>query len=621
MAIASTSCGWLAVESPPSSPPRWPRSFRRSKPEIEPPPPTTPPGAALPPRLLAIWRQRPDLQSAFDLGLTEGRAGLFWWYLLHGFGELGLKGDEDDALLSRSVNLPLEPTTPADAIAVTWLMGEFHRRSGERFAPLATDEGRRAFTAWFFATALTDRRLGAFLTEEQADVLRYPSPDRPGLPRIATFILDCDEALRARFAGRGDEAVLLWCQDEGARDYPILAHPLVALAKPWHRRARAFGRFGVNLIGHAYHRSGLSEDVRAAVLSLEQAGVPFAIHDASAGGAISNEDMTLASRVTTNLPFDLNLFCLTGMATVTTAMADAGISRDRRFSIGMWPWELPEWPTFWQHAYDHVDEVWAASRFTYDAYCRSAPVPVRHMPMAVSVEASDGAGRADFALPHDRFLFLFAFDGLSSFNRKNPVGCIAAFQAAFPERDAPVGLVVKGLRARNERDWADLLAAVGDDPRIHTVTESLPRGKVLDLYRSIDCFVSLHRSEGFGRNIAEAMLLGKPVITSAHSGNMDFTQSDTAALVPVRLVPLADGAYPFGDGQMWGEPDLKAAARQMRRMVRDGAWRETITQAGRATIADRYAPAVVGKRWADVLHAHVASRSSDATTWQADVVP
>lgn len=593
---SSTPPGWLAVYRPTS---RW-NPFRRrgSTPAI------APPGAAIPPRALAIWRQRPDLQAAFDLRREAGRAELFWWYLLHGYGELGLKADQDDAAVSQIVNLPIT-MLPDDAVTpvtpVTWLMGEFYRRHGGQFEPLTSRQGRDGLTAWYFAKALIDRRLGAFLTSAQAAELKRPVPDKPGLSRIAALIWEFDERLRHRFDDPGDEAFLRWTSDEGARDYPILAHPLVGLARPWRPPSRAKGRFGVNLIGHSQHRSGLGEDLRAAALSLEQADIPFVIHEAGQSSVIANEDASLSGRITTDLPFDLNMFSFTGMSTIAAVMANAELSRDRRFSIGLWHWELPEWPKFWQHAYDHVDEVWAASHFTYDAYCRSAGVPVRHVPVAVAAEHSEGAGRADFALPTDRFLFLSAFDGLSSVARKNPGACIAAFQAAFPDRDEPVGLVMKALRAEGDPAWGRLLAQIEDDPRIFTVTSSLSRGRLLDLYRAMDCFVSLHRSEGFGRNIAEAMLLGKPVVVSAHSGNMDFTAHDTAALVPVRLVPLADGDYPFGDGQIWGEADIVAAAEQMRRLASDAEWRTTIARAGKARIETLYSPAVVGKRWSDIL--------------------
>ena len=523
-----------------------------------------------------------------------------WWYLLHGYRELGLSPNEDDMALSQAVNLPMPRLARFGYTPVTWLMREVHRRTGNSFAPLQTRDGQERFLAWFFAKALVDQRLGAFLTQAQADGLREAVSDRAGLPRIMAFIWEVDEGLRKRFEGLADPALMDWCRGEGARDFPILSHPLVAIAAPWQPPARAAGRRGVNLVGHAFDRSGLGEDVRAAALSLRAAGIPFVLHDSGSAGSIANDDASLSADVASDLPFDVTMFCFTGMSMVTSVLADAEFARRGRFSIGMWPWELPEWPSFWRHAYDHVDEIWAASRFTYDAYSRSAPVPVRHLPMAVVADASDGATRADFGLPADAFLFAFAFDGLSSIGRKNPAACIAAFRAAFPDRDRAVGLVIKGLRT-DDAAWALLRAQAAGDDRIFFVTESLPRGRLLDLYRSVDALISLHRSEGFGRNIAEAMLLEKPVIVTGHSGNMDFTDHATAALVPARLVPLKDGDYPFGDGQTWAEPDVVTAARHMRRMVDDYEWQTNIARAGRRRIVELYAPDAVGQRWNDIL--------------------
>lgn len=560
-----------------------------------------PPDAMLTSRALLIWSERPDLRCTFELGSQAGRVGLFWWYLLHGYRELGLGPDDDDAALSLTVNRPVPHLAQHSFTPITWLIREVYRRSGLAFGPLRKRECQQQLLAWFFANGLMENRLGAFLCSEQAEALRASDNAATGVPRIVALIWQADPQLHARFAGLHDPAFLAWCKGGGARDYPILAHPGVALAPPWRPPSRVSGRFGVNLVGHAFARSGLSEDLRAAALTLQAAGIPYAIHNVSPGAAFGKEDMSLAAHATQELPFDVHLFCFPGQSTVTAALANPALERDRRYAIGMWPWELPEWPRFWQHAYGFVDEIWASSRFTYDAFCRSAPVPVRHMPMAVTVAASEGAARLDFGLAANKFLFAFAFDGFSTFTRKNPGACIAAFQAAFPDREQPVGVVIKGLRVQGSDAWDGLNSLIGDDPRVTVITESMSRGRLLDLYRAVDCFVSLHRSEGFGRNIAEAMLLEKPVIVTAHSGNMDFTAHDTAALVPARLVPLIDGDYPFGNGQIWAEADVRAAAGLMQRIVHDREWRRTIALAGRERIEQLYSPRAVSERWMEVL--------------------
>jgi glycosyltransferase involved in cell wall biosynthesis len=186
--------------------------------------------------------------------------------------------------------------------------------------------------------------------------------------------------------------------------------------------------------------------------------------------------------------------------------------------------------------------------FTYSSFCRSSPKPVRQTPFAVNADDSDNRGRNDFGLPKDQFLFGFAFDGLSSFYRKAPDLAIRAFQIAFEPDDRSVGLVIKKDRASEDPAWNKLINLCKDDQRTRFLTQSLTRGILLDLWRSTDCFVSLHRSEGFGRNIAEMMLLKRPVIATAHSCNMDYTNYDTVALVRCDLVPVQEGEYPSARG-------------------------------------------------------------------------
>lgn len=335
-----------------------------------------------------------------------------------------------------------------------------------------------------------------------------------------------------------------------------------------------------------------------AAKSLEAVGIPFVIRNVTAHSAGEEEGLD-GMRLADSSPHDINLFCMTGISTVGANLAARGELIQGRYSIGCWPWELPEWPNAWDHAWDYVDEVWAASRFTYDAYMRSAKVAVLHTPSAVVADASEGWGRSDFGLPENVFLFCFSFDGLSSLARKNPAAVVAAFRQAFPANERGVGLVLKGIRSPvASPQWVQLMAAIGNDDRITSIDRSLSRGQLLDLYRSIDAYVSLHRSEGYGRNIAEAMLLGKPVIVTAHSGNMDFTLHDNAALVPAKLCPVRQGEYPYGAGQIWADPDIAAAAEAMRRMVTDRAWREGLAERGQQYIASAHSPQTVGDAWA-----------------------
>lgn len=574
---------------------RWMQGLSRRNPAL-------PPNAELPARALQIWAERRDLQAAFDLKTTTGRTDMFWWCLVHGFREMGFRFDEslDSGFLV--VTAPFPRLRQCSFLPLTWLMRALWASSAHRTPGLRSEEEQYNCLAHYFVHGLTEANLEAFLTKEQADVLRQPMPG-DDFPRLFRLIWHCDPGLGRTFGAVPSEAFIAWCRsEEGVKAWPIIAHPLVGLAPPPRRKPRRGRVRGVNLFGHVLGRFGVGEDVRMAALALEAAAIPYVIRNVTAPAA-GEEESPSGLRLADDLPHDVNLFCMTGMTTIAVAMSEGVGLHDGRHSIGVWHWELPEWPRFFDQAWEVVDEVWAPSRFTYDAYARSAHVPLYHMPVAVAADDTESAVRADFGLPSDAFLFGCAFDGLSSFARKNPLAIVEAFQRAFPAGEAHVGLVVKGIRAdANMPALAALHAKIAADPRIHLFNASLTRGRLLDLYRSLDVFVSLHRSEGFGRNIAEAMLLGKPVIVSAHSGNMDFTTFQTAALVPTRLKAVQEGEYAFGAGQQWGDPDVDAAARAMERMVQDGAWRKSLARKGQKLIARDFSPEAVGAAWAKRLN-------------------
>lgn len=562
--------------------------------------PQVPPNAVLCRRALFMWRERSDLQQAYDISKTNGRIGLFWWCILHGFRELGFRftPDLDGKLLIANQSLPRLRQMSFQPI--TWLMRAIWANSSWKTGGIDTEADQYHCLAHFFSHGLLEANLGGFLTQDQARALVAHDP-AIGAPRLFGLIWYCDTTLQQQFPSIASAEFDKYCRQEAARDWPILVHPMVGLATPSKRTRRSGAIRGVNLFGHALGRFGVGEDVRMAARSLTAAGIDYVIRNVDAESAGTEEDAS-GFKLSDTSPFDINLFCMTGMSTITAAIAEGERLREQRYTIGVWPWELPEWPIEFDQAWDFVDEVWATSEFTYAAYCKAARRPIEHMPMAVIADETKDAKREDFGLPKDAFLFGFSFDGLSSIARKNPQAAVEAFRKAFPANQRHVGLVLKGIRAdANAPRFRSLLRSIGEDDRIHLINKSLSRGELLDLYRSMNAFVSLHRSEGFGRNIAEAMLLGKPVIATAYSGNMDFTRHDTAALVATRLRPVAPGEYPFGTGQLWGEPDITNAAAAMRRAVDDRAWRERLAENGQALIRTAYSPEVVGAAWAKRL--------------------
>ena len=333
--------------------------------------------------------------------------------------------------------------------------------------------------------------------------------------------------------------------------------------------------FGVNIIGYAYGQLGIGEDARMAARSLLDVQVPFNMVSFAPGADIGQNDRSMQQYVVERGELAINLFCLTAEET-GRFYAEQGASQFiNRYNIGYWPWELGAWPDAWQMLFELVDEVWVSSEHTFDALVPVCDKPLYLMPMAVDLGSvtqfkSLRQARAHFGLPAHAKLFCFSFDLNSYIDRKNPQACIEAFLLAFAKAeysDASVGLVVKVHAPRQPNEsWEKLKAFAASDSRIHIIEQTLDRADLLALYQACDCFVSLHRAEGFGRGLAEALQLGLRVICTGYSGNLDFCHAPAAELVDYRLVKVGRAQYPHAKGQYWAEPIIKHAAQLMQKV-------------------------------------------------------
>jgi len=233
-------------------------------------------------------------------------------------------------------------------------------------------------------------------------------------------------------------------------------------------------------------------------------------------------------------------------------------------------WELARYPEEWALHLDKFDEVWAPSQFIMEALASVCKRPVTHMPLACEVLLSSFLSRRYFGIPEADYTFLFFFDVRSYSQRKNPEAVIRAFRRLLtlrPYSKARLILKINGAEMAQEvmdrlRENVDAFA-----DRVTLITRLMSDNEAKNLVRCCDCFLSLHRSEGFGRGMAEAMFLGKPVIATAYSGNMDFMSDNTALLVPFQLVAVGKDAYPHWQDQKWAEPDEEAASDHMIRLL------------------------------------------------------
>lgn len=340
-----------------------------------------------------------------------------------------------------------------------------------------------------------------------------------------------------------------------------------------------------------------------AAKSLESVKVAFSVYDAPVPTYSRQSDNSLERHIKPELPYSVNIVYLTAIDTVRMLARKGFDFLKGRYTICNWQWELPHWPTALNHCLALPQEIWAPSRYVYEALEPVSPVPLHHMPMAVELPPFTRRARAYFNLPEDGFCFLFVYDGFSWTTRKNPQAVIEAFRLAFP-KEKHVRLVVKSMNCDvHPPDYERILRAAAADKRILLLNGTFSRSDTLALFAACDAYVSLHRAEGFGRTIAEAMLLGKPVIVSSFSGNLDFCTNDSAYLVQGKEIPVKEGEYLYCDGQYWFDPSVENAAIHMRQCLNDPAGSAMKASRGRETIQNSFSPSIVGWRYAQRLKA------------------
>lgn len=372
-----------------------------------------------------------------------------------------------------------------------------------------------------------------------------------------------------------------------------------APAAPWANRGR--DGFGVNVVGYFQSEKGVGEGSRAVVRALDAAGVPHVLVNLVDSG--SENRVPPIGAFTDESPYPVNLLHFNADQVEHFVRSRGPSFFEGRYNIGFWNWELEEFPAEWRGAFEPLDEVWTPSTFSQQSIAASAPIPVLRMPYPISepILERDRFDRGRFGLPKSDFLFLFAFDFHSFMERKNPIAVVRAFTRAFPNGSG-VGLVLKTTHAKDapegERELAGLCAGRRD---VHRIDAVLSREEMHGLTATCDAYVSLHRSEGFGLPLAEAMALGKPVIATRYSSNTDFMRDANSLGVDYRRVAITEDHGPYRRGAYWAEPDLEHAAAHMRRLVADRDFARQLGQRARQDILAEHDARRVGERYAQRL--------------------
>jgi len=359
---------------------------------------------------------------------------------------------------------------------------------------------------------------------------------------------------------------------------------------------------GINLIAYIRAEMGLGVVARGMAAAIETAGIPFNIINVESGNYSQHTDYSWTHKEVVRSDYDTTIvFMNPDQSLHLRSQVPATLLSDR-YVVAQWFWELPELPDEWLEAFEFVDEVWAGTQFIADAVSRKSTAPVVLMRPVVLLSDGASLSRSELGLPEGRYLFLAMFDTNSVLQRKNPLGVLRAFKAAFDGADASVGLVMKF----NNPDSRDpLMQLLREEMRglanVFMIDRVMNRAEVTSLIKACDCFVSLHRSEGFGVPPAEAMSLGKPAIITNWSGNVDYMTPDNSIAIDYKLVQLGQDYGPYKAHQHWAEPDLEQASHWMKKLHDEPSLGHRLGERGRETIASLYSPAVVGAQIRDRL--------------------
>ncbi len=347
---------------------------------------------------------------------------------------------------------------------------------------------------------------------------------------------------------------------------------------------------GLNIVGYVTRDTGVGESARLCANACDAAGVPNHLIDVDRRDGLAKQAV-----------YRTTIHHVNADQVPAVYREIPHIFTSSGYNIGCWHWELPELPDEWIASAEPFDEIWAPSAFIQSAISASVTIPVVHMPHGIEVANREACAPEEFGVPKGRFTFLCMFDLSSIPARKNPEGAVEAFRRAFPTGSSPALLIKVGHAEAHPEVYQQLAKQFRDVPNVYLTDRMLTRARVNGLLSSVDGIVSLHRSEGFGLILAEAMSLGKPVIATGWSGNMDFMNAGNSCPVAYELVTLDRDYLSYRAGQRWAEPDIDHAAYLLRRVVENAAYRKRIGERARATIRSEFSPAAAGRRYRERL--------------------
>ncbi|NEP80714.1 MAG: glycosyltransferase, partial [Okeania sp. SIO3B3] len=354
-------------------------------------------------------------------------------------------------------------------------------------------------------------------------------------------------------------------------------------------------KLGINIAGFVKGELGIGEGVRATLRAVETTNIPFVINNIISTPH-RNSDKTYQSFTQEN-PHPINLFQVNANE-VKTFLKKPTVRQyfTNKYNIGFWAWELPKFPPEWITAFTPFHEIWTYSNYCAESISMVSSIPVIKMMPSISLPIPK-ISRKELGLPTDKFIFLFIFDFFSRLERKNPLATITAFKKAFGNSNPDVLFLIKSSNSQKfPRDKSRLINSIGNSPNIKHIDGYLSKEKINALLYHCNCYVSLHRAEGFGLTMAEAMYYGKPVIATGYSSNTEFMNVGNSFLVEYEKVAIADNYGPYKQGDIWANPNIEHCANLMKYVFNNSDQAKKIGLKAAEDIKSLLSPETMGKK-------------------------
>ena len=354
--------------------------------------------------------------------------------------------------------------------------------------------------------------------------------------------------------------------------------------------------FGVNVFGYINGEFGLGEAVRLIIKALISADIPVALINYDVKTNHRHQDQTY-DKFSTEAPYAINLILLgpSEAKKILTHYSNVDFFKNK-YNIFYLNWESENFPKEYVDNLSFYDEIWVPAEYCQKVISKFSTVPVSVIHYPIEIPASSFVDRvANDFFDNSCFNFLFIFDYNSTLERKNTLNLIKAFKKAFKKDDRSVKLTIKTSRsARFLKEKSELIDCINGVTNIVIVEEIFEKETLHNIIKFCDSYVSLHRSEGFGLTMAEAMFYGKPVIATGYSGNLEFMNADNSFLVNYEVCHVSSSLMNYDKNTVWSNPDIDHAAELLIKVKENSQEIKSIAKKGNQTIINEFSTKKIG---------------------------